>query len=209
MEKQSIFKKPWVQSIIGIVSIVLLLLGAIVFKSLSSKVSIDRAVVKAPIINIGPQSEGVLQSVFVKEGDNVSKGQSLAQVGGEVLTAQIDGQVIMVQNTPGQVVMPGQAVISMIDPKQLRIVGTIDEDKGLSKIAIGDPVNFTVDAFGSKTFTGIVDEISPTADSSSIAFTISDKRPTQQFDVKVIYDIGAHPEFKNGMSARIDIYPKH
>jgi len=208
MEKQSIFKKPLVQSVIGIVVIVLILLGAIVFKSLSSKVSIDRAMVKAPIINIGPQSEGVLQSISVKEGDSVTKGEALAQVGGEVLTAQVDGLVVAVVNTPGQVVMPAQAVVSMIDPKQLRIVATIDEDKGLSQIAVGDTASFTVDTFGSKTFTGIVDSISPTADNSSIAFSISDKRPTEQFDIKIVYDISAHPEFKNGMSARINIYPK-
>jgi len=208
MEKQSIFKKPLVQSVIGIVVIVLILLGAIVFKSLSSKVSIDRAMVKAPIINIGPQSEGVLQSISVKEGDSVTKGEALAQVGGEVLTAQVDGLVVAVVNTPGQVVMPAQAVVSMIDPKQLRIVATIDEDKGLSQIAVGDTASFTVDTFGSKTFTGIVDSISPTADNSSIAFSISDKRPTEQFDIKIVYDISAHPEFKNGMSARINIYHK-
>jgi multidrug resistance efflux pump len=208
MEKQSIFKKPWVQSIIGIVVIVLCLLGLIVYKSLSSKVSIDTSMIEAPIINIGPQSEGVLQQVSVQEGDMVTKGETVAQVGGEVLTAQVDGLVIAVNNVPGEVVMPGQMVVSMIEPKELRVVGTIDEDKGLSKIAVGDTATFTVDAFGGQTFTGIVDEISPTSDDTSIAFSISDKRPTKQFDVKVLYDVAAHPEFKNGMSAKLNIYPK-
>lgn len=193
---------------IGIVALVLLLLALIVYKDLSSKVSIDLSSIEAPIINIGPQSEGVLQQVFVNAGETVTKGETVAQVGGEVLTAQVDGLVTAVDNVPGEVVMPGQMVVSMIDPTQLRVVGTIDENKGLSKIAVGDPATFTVDAFGGQTFTGIVDEISPTSDDSSIAFSISDQRPTKQFDVKVRYDISAYPQFRNGMSAKLEIYPK-
>lgn len=207
-KKPSIFKRPWVQSLIGVIVIVLLLLGVIVYKSLSSRVPIDSSVILAPEIAIGPQAEGVLQTVFVKVGDTVTRGEAVAQVGGEVLSAGVDGLVIAEQNTPGEVVMPGQAVVTMIDPTALRVVGTIDENKGLSKIVVGDPVSFTVDAFGSKQFTGIVDEISPTSNDSGVAFTISDKRETRQFDIKVLYDVAAHPEFKNGMSAKMKIYPK-
>ncbi len=96
----------------------------------------------------------------------------------------------------------------MIDPNQLRVVGKIDENKGLSSIKIGDPATFTVDAFGGTEFTGIVDEISPTSDQSSVVFSISDKREIKQFDLKVRYDIALHPEFKNGMSAKLRIYAR-
>lgn len=202
------FKKPWVQSLAGIILIIVMLVGALVYKVITSRVSIDLSSIEAPVISIGPQSEGVLQAVYVKAGDSVVKGEPLAQVGGEVLLAQIAGQVVLVDNTPGQVFMPGQMVVSMIDPTQLRVVGTIDENKGLSRIKVGDPASFTVDAFGSKVFTGVVDEISPTSDDTGVVFSISDQRPTKQFDIKVAYDIAAHPEFKNGMSAKIDIYPR-
>lgn len=189
-------------------TIAVILLAILVYKSVSSRIAIDRSVILAPIIVINPQSEGVLQAVFVKAGDLVTKGESVAQVGGEILQAGVDGQIINIQNVPGQVFLPGQAVVSMIQPKELRVVGTIDEDKGLSKIKVGDPVSFTLDAFSGQTFTGIVDDISPTSNDSAVAFTISDKRETRQFDIKVLYDIAAHPEFKNGMSAKMKIYPK-
>ncbi|MCX6719191.1 MAG: hypothetical protein NTZ38_02335, partial [Candidatus Taylorbacteria bacterium] len=91
---------------------------------------------------------------------------------------------------------------------QLRIVGKIDEDKGLSRIKAGDVATFTVDAFGSAEFTGIVDEISPISNQSAIVFSISDKREIKQFDIKVRYNISLHPEFKNGMSAKLRIYAK-
>ncbi|HTH93036.1 MAG TPA: efflux RND transporter periplasmic adaptor subunit [Candidatus Paceibacterota bacterium] len=207
-KKQSLFQKPWVQSVVGIVVVALLLGAVIVWKSLSSYVSIKDSLVSAPVINIGPQAAGILQEVYVKAGDKVTANEPVARVGSETLSAQVDGIVTSVQNTPGQVFQPGAAVITMIDPTQLRIVGTLAEDKGLADVKVGQPVTFTVDAFGNDTFTGIVDEVSPTSNQSGIVFSISDERAEQNFDVKVRYDVAAHPEFKNGMSAKIKVYIK-
>lgn len=208
MKKPSLFRRPAVQSVLGIFIIVAVLVAVILYKNVSSRVPIDLSVISAPSINIGPQSEGVLQSVFVKAGDTVIAGEGVAQVGSEVLSAKVNGLVTSVTNTPGQLFEPGTPVITMIDPTQLRVVGTIDENKGLSKIKVGDPVSFTVDAFGSQSFVGVVDEIAPTAVDTSVVFSISDQRPTNQFDVKVAYDIAAYPQFKNGMSAKMKIYWK-
>lgn len=206
--KKNIFSKPWMQSLTGIVGVVVILVGVLVIKSISSRVSIEDSLVSAPVIAIGPQSEGILQEVDVKAGDTVTAGEQVARVGSEVLTAQIGGLVIDVQDTPGQVFQPGTAVVSMIDPTQLRIVGTIEEDKGLSRIKVGDTATFTVDAFSGKKFTGVVDSVSPTSDQSGVLFNISDDRAVQKFDVKVAYDVAAHPEFRNGMSAKLKIYTK-
>jgi multidrug resistance efflux pump len=206
--KQSLFKKPWIRSAAGMVAVVALLAGAIIYKETVSSVYVDLSVISAPVIALGPQSAGILQAVYVRPGDMVTARQNVAEVGTEVLTAKIDGLIVSTQDVPGQVFSPGAAVVSMIDPTASRVVGTIDENKGLSDIKVGDPVSFTVDAFGSKTFTGIVDEISPTANDTSVVFSISDQRPTNRFKVKVRYDVAAHPEFKNDMSAKMWVYPK-
>ena len=96
----------------------------------------------------------------------------------------------------------------MIQPVDLRVAGTIDEDKGLDLIKVGQVASFTVDAFSGKKYTGVVDEISPNSKESGVAFSISDKREVKEFEVKVKYDVAAHPEFKNGMSAKMKIYNK-
>ena len=96
----------------------------------------------------------------------------------------------------------------MIDPAELRVVGRLQEDKGLQDVHIGQRATFTADAFPGKTYEGIVDEISPTSNQSGVVFSISDKREIRQFDIKVRYDIVLHPEFKNGMSAKLRIYAK-
>ncbi len=208
VKKNSIFAKPWLQSVTGIIIVAICLGGFLFWKSTSSYVSIEMSQISAPVINIGPESQGILSEVYVKAGDTVVPNQSLARVGSEILSAKIAGVVIDVKNVPGQVFAPGSMVVSMIDPNQLRVVGKIDEDKGLSRIKVGDPVFFTVDAFGGEQFTGVVDEISPSSNQTSVVFSISDKREIKQFDVKVRYDISAHPEFKNGMSAKLMIYAK-
>jgi hypothetical protein len=91
----------------------------------------------------------------------------------------------------------------MFDPNELRVIGQIDEDKGLSDVKVGQDVEFTVDAYGSKKYTGIVDEISPVSREGDVVFNISDKREVKQFDVKVRFDISKYPELKNGMSAKM------
>ncbi len=206
--KKSFFKRPVVQSVSGIILIIIAFGVFLYWKSISAYVAIDMSQISAPVIAISPESEGILAEVYVKAGDAVTAGESLARVGGETLSAKTDGVVISVNNTPGQVFMPGSAVVSMIEPSQLRVVGKIDEDKGLAQIKVGDPATFTVDAFGNAQFTGIVDEISQTSDQTSVVFSISDKREVKQFEIKVRYDIALHPEFKNGMSAKLRIYGK-
>jgi multidrug resistance efflux pump len=206
--KPSIFKKPWVQSLTGIFLILIVAATVLFYKSTSSRISITESLVSAPVIAIGPENPGVLEEVYVKAGDTVSAGDMLARVGAQILSAKISGTIITVNNTPGQVFQPSQAVVTMIDPKEFRIIGTVKENAGLSDIKVGDPVSFTVDAFAGKKFTGVVDSISPTSKESGVAFSISDKREVKQFEVKVKYDVVANPEFKNGMSAKMKIYTK-
>ncbi len=207
-KKQSVFKKPWLQSVIGIFTILFIFIGVISYKIISSRVAVDLGTISAPVINIGPEQPGILDEVYVSAGEKVTPGEALVRVGGETLYAKISGVVLTVQNVPGQVFNPGEAVVTMIDPFAMRVVATIDENKGLADIKVGDVASFTVDAFGSKTFIGVVDEISPTSKDSGVVFSISDKRETKQFTIKIKYDTGANPDFKNGMSAKIKIYTK-
>jgi hypothetical protein len=91
----------------------------------------------------------------------------------------------------------------MIDSTDLRVVGHLDEDKGLKDVQVGQLAIFKLDAFGGKKYLGVVDEISETSRESGVVFNISDKREVKQFDIKVRFDTDAYPELKNGMSAKI------
>ena len=179
--------------------------GGAYWLSSRNHVSIEDSMISAPEIDLAPTTSGVLEEVDVHEGDTIGPNTVVARVGDELVQSTVGGLVISVQNEIGTTFAPGQTVVTMIDPSQLRVVGQLDENKGLSSVQVGDPVTFTVDAFGSKTYYGTVDEIAPTALSTSVVFNISDQRPTQEFNIYVRFDVDAYPELKNGMSAKMDI----
>jgi multidrug resistance efflux pump len=176
----------------------------------SKTVYIDLSVVQAPVISLTPANSGPLQAVFVNVGDRVTANEPIARVGDEIVESQTSGEIVSVDQNIGEFenAMTGQDVVAtMVDPTQLRVVGHIDEDKGLSKIAVGDVAKFTVDAFGSKVYYGVVDEVGQIS-AGNTTNNIFSQRPTYQFNVYVRFDPARYPELKDGMSARIWVYAK-
>jgi multidrug resistance efflux pump len=193
--------------IVGVIILVALAIAtAVIAKTLNSRVYTDQADIEAPTITLGPTASGVLQKILVNVGDHVNANTVVAQVGNQLIQTQVAGIITSTENSIGQIVNPGNAVVTMIDPTTLRAVAHLDEDKGLSDVQVGEHVVFTVDAFAGKQYQGIVDEISPTARQGDVVFNISDARQVQEFDVKIRFDENAYPEIANGMSAKVWIY---
>jgi multidrug resistance efflux pump len=199
-------RTTWILTGITVIVIAALAGGFIYWHVESSRVYIDTSSIVAPEIDLSPAQGGILEDVYVNEGDTVMANETVARVGDQLIQAKVAGIIISVPDTVGAEVTPGSPVVTMIDPTQLRVVGQIDENKGLSSVKVGDPVTFTVDAFGGKQFSAVVDEISPTSNQSGIVFNISNSRETQQFDIKARFDTNAYSQLKNGMSARMWIY---
>ncbi len=193
-----------------IASVIIIIVAAAVgfgyWTSIKNRVYTDKAQVWAPQIALSPTTAGRLEEVFVKEGDQVASNTVVARVGAELIKTKSDGLVISTKEDIGGIISPGMAVVTIINPDELRIVAQVDENKGLKNISVGQKALFTVDAFGSKKYYGVVDEVSLTPHSGDIVFNISDKRQVNQFDVKIRYNIKQYPELKNGMSAKVWIY---
>ncbi len=210
VERKNVFrtllKSPLVIGVLIILVAAGLYLGFNSWQVAQSRVYIDNSDISAPVISIGSEVPGVLQEVYVQAGETIAAGQPLFNVDGRIIPAKTSGLVTSVQNTPGQMVTSQSAVVQMYDPANLRVIGHIQEDQGLSSIQIGQKVVFTVDAFGSKQFTGTVENIGNLADQSSLVFSISDKRQEKQFDVTVAFDPAAYPELTNGLSAKMWVY---
>ncbi len=180
--------------------------GGIYWYSNRNIVYIEDAEISAPHIDLSADSGGSLKETFVKIGDVVDGDTAVARVGNELVKTGASGLIVNVKNDIGRNFNRGEAVASMIDPAELRVVGHLDENKGLVDIHVGQRAVFTVDAFGSKKFIGTIDEISPVSRESGVVFNISDKRETKQFDIKVRFNTDQYPELKDGMSAKIWIY---
>jgi len=196
--------------IIALISVVVIVLagigGLIYWNIVSARVYIENSSVSAPITSLSPAIGGTLQEVFVNVGDLVKMSAPIARVGNELIKAKSDGQILSINTNIGASFGPGQVVATVINPGNLRVVGQVAEDKGLKDIQIGQNAIFTVDAFGSKEYSGIVDEISPTSNTGDIVFNISDTRQEMNFNVKVRFNVNQYPELKNGMSAKLWIY---
>ncbi len=209
MKLINIFKDKQFRKKFLILSLLLILLITMYyFIKTEKRVFIENSLVSAPITSISSEVPGKLMKNLVFEGDFVKKGDLLAIVGTENLKAYSDGLVVKVNRQIGSIINAQIPVVQTINLNDIKIVGTIDENKGLNQIKIGQPVSFTVDAYPNKTYFGYVDEIAPSAKQTSLAFSISSERPTQQFEVFVRYNPYKYPEIKNGMSAKINVFTK-
>ena len=204
-EKEIRKLKMSIRGILAGVLILVAIAGAVIAYLVYSNrsVFIEKSDIEAPEVSLAATAPGILNEMMVKGGDTVSANQVVARVGDQLIKTKMAGIITKANDTVGQSYAAGQTVVAMINPAQLRVVGHLDENKGLDRIVVGQYVSFTVDAFGSKEYGGIVDEISPEARSGDVVFTISDQRQEQVFDVKVRFDTTRYPELKDGMSARI------
>ncbi len=203
---KKLFENVWVTSSLLGVIVIGITAGATYLIVSSGRIYTDKASVSASITNISASAPGTLQEVYVNVGDIVGPDTIVARVGNELLKTTASSVITNTDTAIGTIVSPQTPVVQVVNPDDLRIVAHIDENNGLSSIKLGQQALFTVDAFGSRVFQGVVDEISPTAHQGDVVFNISDKRQINQFDVKIRFDVTAYPEIKNGMSAKVWIY---
>jgi multidrug resistance efflux pump len=195
--------KKWIE--IGIAAAVIVALAAAGYWwfVIRGQVYTDKADIEAPLIALSPESPGILKQIMVKEGDKVATSTPVARVGDSYIITNSSGLIVGINDSVGALFSPGQAVVTMVNPADMKLVARVDENGGLADVKPGDKVVFTLDAFGSKKFDGTVDSIVPTSYQSSVSFSISDQRAEQEFAVKISYDVADHPEILNGMSARV------
>ena len=187
-----------------IIIVVLLGLGAYFYwQSTNSVVYIDQAQIAAPTVNLTSTNGGILKQTFVTEGEFVKVNTLIARIDKELIKTKTAGEVIMLNDSLGTSITKGAVVATVIDPNGFEVSGKLAENKGLKYVEVGKPAYFTVDTYGSKKFYGIVSEVSPTSDVASLTFSISDKRETKNFVVKIDFNYAQYPELKNGMSAKI------
>ena len=196
--------------IIAVIAVALAILigfgGYMYWNITSGRVYVEKSLISASVTNLSPTMSGTLQEVFASVGDNVQASAPIARVGNELIKAKSSGQILSISTNIGATFGTGQTIATMINPSDLRVVGQVQEDKGLKNIRIGQEAIFTVDTFGSKQYSGIVDQINPTSNAGDIVFNISNTRQVNDFDVKVRFNISQYPELRNGMSAKLWIY---
>jgi len=145
-------------------------------------VATDDARVAADVVSVSPEIPGKLLEWRVKEGDKVAKDdvlgrqdlgtaltsgalnpQAMGSVAGvaaekAMLKAPIAGQIILSTAVVGEMAAPGMSLAMIADTDNLYVSANVKEGD-ISRVKIGQPVDFTVDAFRGRTFHGRVQTI--------------------------------------------------
>jgi RND family efflux transporter MFP subunit len=79
------------------------------------------------------------------------------------VTAPFSGVVSERPVSAGDVVQPGSALFTVVDPSSMRLEASVPAEQ-LASIRIGVPVNFTVSGYPGRQFVGRITRINPTAD---------------------------------------------
>jgi membrane fusion protein, multidrug efflux system len=79
------------------------------------------------------------------------------------VTAPFSGVVSERPVSAGDVVQPGTALFTVVDPSSMRLEASVPAEQ-LASIRIGVPVNFTVSGYPGRQFVGRITRINPTAD---------------------------------------------
>lgn len=79
------------------------------------------------------------------------------------ISAPFDGIVSQKSVSPGDVVQPGGALFTVVDPSTMRLVAAVPSEQ-LSMLRVGTNVTFTVTGYAAQEFHGTVTRVSPSVD---------------------------------------------
>ena len=85
------------------------------------------------------------------------------QLAKSTIVAPFSGVVSVRSVSAGDVVQPGAALFTIVNPATMRLEASVPADQ-LSAVRIGIPVDFTVNGYPGRSFTGRVTRINPQAD---------------------------------------------
>ena len=89
--------------------------------------------------------------------------QASKQLRNATVRAPFSGVVAAKSVSAGDVVSPGAALFTVVDPKSMRLDAAVPASQ-IGQIRIGMPVAFSVSGYGDRKFTGTVTRVSPVAD---------------------------------------------
>lgn len=124
------------------------------------------------------------------------------QIGRQTLTAPMDGVVLARAVQPGEVAMPGAALLVIGELGDLAITVFVPEDR-YGRIQLGQEATITVDSFPGETFTGTVRRIADRAEFTPRNVQTAEGRASTVFAIELAISDGAG-KLKPGMPADVD-----
>ena len=190
--------------IIGILALIVIAVGGIAgyyWYENTYYVSTDDASVSSDLVSVIPKISGQILELNVNQGDIIKKNQILARlemnnlpdtsVEQSLIRSPINGVVVAKRGTLGEMAMTGQTMFTLADPANFYVTANVEETK-VEKIKVGQPVDISIDQFGSQKFSGNVKSIGEAANSALSIFSASSSgtftKVVQRIPVKIQLD---------------------
>jgi HlyD family secretion protein len=144
----------------------------------------DAAAEQLGLLEAGSRRE---QITAAREAAAAARAQLVAarsRLGELILTAPIPGVVLLKNFEPGELVQPGQAVLTLGDPDSLWIRVYVAAPE-IGRVRLGAPVEVHLTGFGKRGFPGRVVEIATRAEFTPRAALTEEERANLVFGVKV------------------------
>jgi RND family efflux transporter MFP subunit len=96
-------------------------------------------------------------------GARSQQASAQKQLANTEVRSPINGVVSLRPANAGDIVQPGTALFTIVDPRSMRLEANVPADQ-LGQLHLGSTVRFTVNGYPGRTFTGTVQRIAPAAD---------------------------------------------
>jgi HlyD family secretion protein len=177
----------------ALAAVVLAVVGGVYFSRQSAAdagVFTLSGTIEATETNLSTMAGGRVRAVYVSEGDQVTRGESLVFMYSatpkvsEDITSPIDGVVLQRLVEPDEIVAPGTTVLVVAPLNALSLKIYVPEDR-YGQISLGQTYPVTVDSFPGETFYGKVSFISDKAEFTPRNVQTTDSRQTTVYAVKL------------------------
>lgn len=152
----------------------------------------------------GSRPEDVAHARAVLEQEAARLAWLDAQVAELVVRAPAASDVQAVGVRPGDLVLPHQAMITLLERDQLWVRAYVPETE-LGRVVVGRPATVEIDTFPGRAFPGRVVRISPRAEYTPRNVQTLRERAEQVFAVRV--EVAPSPLLKAGMAAIVRLSP--
>jgi len=150
-------------------------------------------------LTLGPGQAEVRSAQAQMDQAKAALDLAKANLNDALLVAPFDGTVSLISADVGQIMNPGQQVVQLGDLSQLQVETTDLAEVDVAKVAAGQAVNVSVDAFPGKVFKGTVLRVAQAA---------NEKSGKKVFKVVIELPDTADSGLRWGMTANVEIVIK-
>ena len=156
------------------------------------------------LVRQGPRAERIAAQRAVVDGALAMLAQADAALGFSVIRAPFNGVITLRHREPGEIVAPGQPVLTMMNPDDRWVRIYVPEDQ-VGKIALGSAARITSDSYPERSYQGQVVFIADRAEFTPRNVQTAEERVKLVYAVKVAIAGDREGVLKPGVPADVSI----